>query len=191
MCGRYYIDEETAKELEKIVKKLDQKLKQSKLRRDIHPTEQAPILIRKDGHLKLVEARWGFTSAYQKGPIFNARIETIDTKPMFQERLTYGRCLVPAAGFYEWSKEKEKYQFSLKNKPFMLMGGLYRMEGMEEHFTIITKPSVGSIEMIHERMPIIFQDPAWLCEDLDLEKTKKQEIFLEKYIENEQLKFEF
>lgn len=50
MCGRYYVDDETAKEIEKIVRSVDEKLKKeatqsSKLPiKDIHPTECAPVL---------------------------------------------------------------------------------------------------------------------------------------------------
>lgn len=36
MCGRYYVDDETSQEIEKIVKKLDQRLK-IEHGQDIHP----------------------------------------------------------------------------------------------------------------------------------------------------------
>ena len=45
MCGRYYVDDETAKEIEKIVRSVDEKLKKEaeqgiKLQaKDIHPAE--------------------------------------------------------------------------------------------------------------------------------------------------------
>lgn len=191
MCGRYYIDEETATELEKIVRVLDQKFAQGKVKRDIRPTDIAPIITWEKDHFQLKGAKWGFTNAFQKGPVFNARVESIDTKPMFKDRLEAGRCLVPAAGFYEWSKKKEKYQFYLKEKPLMLMGGLYRIENDILHFTILTKDSVGSIAQVHERMPIIYEEPSWLYQKLDLENMKHQKIFLEKYIENEQIEFDF
>jgi putative SOS response-associated peptidase YedK len=191
MCGKYYIDEETAAELQKIVKDLDQKFAQGKVKRDVRPTDLAPILTWEDERFQVKEARWGFTSPFQKSPVFNARVESVDTKPMFKDRLEYGRCLVPAAGFYEWSRTKEKYQFFLKEKPLMLMGGLYRLEEETQHFTILTKDSMGSIAQIHERMPIIFSEPSWLHQKLDLEELKHQEVFLEKYIENEQIKFDF
>lgn len=43
MCGRYYVDDETSREIEKIVKKLDQRLK-IEHGQDIHPSESAVIL---------------------------------------------------------------------------------------------------------------------------------------------------
>ena len=43
MCGRYYVDDETSREIEKIVRKLDQRLK-IEHGQDIHPSESAVIL---------------------------------------------------------------------------------------------------------------------------------------------------
>ena len=40
MCGRYYVDDETSREIEKIVRKLDQRLK-IEHGQDIHPSESA------------------------------------------------------------------------------------------------------------------------------------------------------
>ena len=37
MCGRYYIDDETAREIERLVRHLDQKFK-AEGRRDIYPS---------------------------------------------------------------------------------------------------------------------------------------------------------
>ena len=51
MCGRYYVDDETAREIEKIVRSVDEKLKKeatqsSKFQtKDIHPTESAPVIV--------------------------------------------------------------------------------------------------------------------------------------------------
>lgn len=45
MCGRYYVDDETSREIEKIVRKLDQRLK-IEHGQDIHPSESAVILTR-------------------------------------------------------------------------------------------------------------------------------------------------
>ena len=51
MCGRYYVDDGTAKEIEKLVWQVDEKAGRKALARkieieakDIHPTELAPIL---------------------------------------------------------------------------------------------------------------------------------------------------
>ena len=33
---------------------------------------------------------------------FNARIETVTTKPFFREPFGHRRCLMPVSGYYEW-----------------------------------------------------------------------------------------
>jgi putative SOS response-associated peptidase YedK len=34
---------------------------------------------------------------------FNARAETIETKPFFRDAFKRTRCLIPMSGYYEWS----------------------------------------------------------------------------------------
>jgi len=33
---------------------------------------------------------------------FNARVETVTTKPFFREPFKKKRCLMPVSGYYEW-----------------------------------------------------------------------------------------
>ena len=49
MCGRYYVDDDTAKEIEKLVKQVDERMKQKSEKihlkpKDIHPSEVAPVI---------------------------------------------------------------------------------------------------------------------------------------------------
>lgn len=39
-----------------------------------------------------------------KQPMFNARVETVDTTNAFKDAFKNSRCLIPADGFYEWTK---------------------------------------------------------------------------------------
>ena len=51
MCGRYYVNDETAREIEAIIRQADQKLSNkifgnsSFLAREIHPTDVAPVIV--------------------------------------------------------------------------------------------------------------------------------------------------
>jgi putative SOS response-associated peptidase YedK len=62
----------------------------------------------RDGTRELVPMRWGLVPSWWKKTAketpsaFNARAETVATKPMF--RVAYKRhcCLIPASGCYEW-----------------------------------------------------------------------------------------
>jgi putative SOS response-associated peptidase YedK len=63
-----------------------------------------------DGRRRLVALRWGFLPHWYKTPsdgplLINARAETIADKPAFRAAVRERRCLIPADGFYEWTKD--------------------------------------------------------------------------------------
>lgn len=58
MCGRYYVDNETAREIEKLIRQVDEKLRQDSMaavkmitEKDIYPTQLAPVLAGKGSSL--------------------------------------------------------------------------------------------------------------------------------------------
>lgn len=67
MCGRYSVDDETTKEIEKLVRQAEEKLHKGPaidLRRisssDVHPGDEAPVLLAGNGGVGCVRLRWGF-----------------------------------------------------------------------------------------------------------------------------------
>ena len=104
MCGRYYVDDETAKEIEKIVRSVDEKLKKeaaqsSQLQtKDIHPTECAPVLVVSAGGLRCELKKWGFPGFMDKQLVINARSESAMEKKMFRESVLKRRLIIPASG---------------------------------------------------------------------------------------------
>ena len=54
--------------------------------------------------------RWGLVPRWWSKPLkelmrlstFNARVETVTTKPFFREAFKRTRCIIPASGYYEW-----------------------------------------------------------------------------------------
>lgn len=72
MCGRYYVDDETSREIEKIVRKLDQRLK-IEHGQDIHPSESAVILTKECKEVAARQMQWGFPGFQGKGLLINAR----------------------------------------------------------------------------------------------------------------------
>ena len=72
---------------------------------NICPQDSVPVIHLDAGNTAVTSMRWGLRPSWNKEstmePI-NARIETVDSKPMFRDAYHHRRCLVPADGWYEW-----------------------------------------------------------------------------------------
>lgn len=113
MCGCYYVEDETAREIEKIIWQVDENLHKEQ-GRDIRPGDKAPILITKNGKMDCSYQKWGFPVIFKqengekKQLLFNARCESVLEKPAFKDSVLKRRAVIPATRFYEWSRAKEK-----------------------------------------------------------------------------------
>lgn len=155
MCGRYYVDDETAREIEKIVRNLDQRLKLEHIG-DVRSSDSAVVISRKEQMLVPERMNWGFSGFQGKGLLINARTEGALDKKMFRESVLHRRCVIPAKGFYEWNKEKEKFSFE-SAEPILFMAGCFRLLQGQNCFVILTTEANTSVHMIHERMPLILE----------------------------------
>lgn len=96
MCGRYYIDDDTAREIEKLVRQVDEKMRQAPmagsplLAKDIHPSEVGPVIAAEGQKLCCRWQRWGFPGFHGKQLIFNARSESVMEKKIFWESAVLG-----------------------------------------------------------------------------------------------------
>lgn len=88
MCGRYYVDDETAREIEKIVRELDKKL-QIERAGDIRPSDAALVLSQREHHLTAEQMNWGFPGFQGKGLLINARAEGVLEKKTFRESVLH------------------------------------------------------------------------------------------------------
>lgn len=157
MCGRFYIDDETAREIEKIARKIDRKTAKTG---DVHPSE--PALVLRADHDSIVSEvlKWGYESARKNTLVFNARSETVRERPMFRYDYETRRCLIPACKFYEWkntgAKKKEKYEFFAPEQ-VLYLAGIYHKDPEGDRFTILTREAKGCMIGIHSRMPLILR----------------------------------
>lgn len=78
-------------------------------RYNICPTDPVDLVIERDGKRDLVRMRWGLIPRWWSKPLkkakmatFNARAETVETKPFFRDAFKRTRCLIPMSGYYEW-----------------------------------------------------------------------------------------
>ena len=98
---------------------------------------------------------WGFPG-FDKGKLLiNARAESVKDRPTFADSFAERRCALPAAGFYEWDKKKEKVIFTLPDKPILYLAGVYRPYGAENRFVVLAREANASMEPVHDRMPLI------------------------------------
>lgn len=195
MCGRYYIDDETSREIRKLLEQLDAKFQGRKSKRgDIVPTNQAPVLIGSNNMIEPDLFVWGFPNFKSSGVIINARSETALEKKMFRESLMSRRCIIPANGFFEWNNNKEKNYFTQPDSDILYMAGIYNTFKEESKFVILTTSANLSMVDVHNRMPLILQKEqinSWLFEDDKIQTLLKQvPISLERKTEYEQTKLD-
>lgn len=196
MCGRFCIDGNTVREIEKLVWQIEEELKRElfgiwQTARDIHPSDMAPVLTAEDERLCCRWQRWGFPGFEGKQLIFNARSESALVKRMFQESVEHRRVVVPAAWFYEWSKNREKNIFRQKGQDVLYMAGFYDRRGDEDRFVILTTQANASMRPVHDRMPLVLERDEirqWLGRDCPLKAfLQKTPAPLERQTEFEQM----
>ncbi len=150
MCGRYYADDYTEKKVQKLVGNKDFVLRTG----DIHPSEKATVINGSGRDLVAEDMFWGFPGYQGNGLLINARAETITERYAFKDNVLSRRCVIPAKGFYEWSPEKEKYQFEDPENT-LFMAGCYDPEC---RFVIITTAANESVLPVHDRMPLLITE---------------------------------
>lgn len=192
MCGRYFISDDTAREIEKTIRMVDERLKKDRRTGDIHPSEIASVISYKSGSITAEDKKWGFPGFDFGKVIFNARSESALEKKMFRESVMTRRLIIPASGFYEWNRKKEKVTFTsaLKEQPILFMAGFYNRFEDGDCFVILITGANGSMADVHERMPLLLKHQEleeWLRDDRRLEEFLHSEPHgLKRQIEYEQ-----
>lgn len=149
---------------------------------NVKPTQDVLIVAKQPAQAMM--ARWWLIPSWFDGPdakawkatTFNARIEEARDKPSFRNVWRHGRCLIPAAGYYEWQGDrgaKRPFFFrSAGNDDTLWIAGLAsRWQGLLT-CTMMTRAANASVEPIHDRMPVILnteEQAAWLAGSDDLE----------------------
>ena len=190
MCGRYYVDDETAREIEKLVRELDRKLKIERTG-DVLPSQNAMIIKREGNHLAAEQMAWGFPRFDGKGLLINARAESATERKTFRDSVQHRRCIIPAKGFYEWDKSKEKFSYERYDAPILFMAGCYNKYQDQERFVILTTEANPSVSPVHDRMPLILEPEElkdWVLDDKATEYLlNKTPVLLKAHAEYEQM----
>ncbi len=132
-------------------------------------------------------ARWGLVPRWAKDPsfghrTFNARAETVATKPSYRSAFRRRRCVVPVDGFYEWgpgrpgdgggtTARKQPWYVQRTDGAPMVLAGLWEdwfapdVEADEvlvlRTCTVITVPANADMAPVHHRMPAVLESGDW------------------------------
>ncbi len=166
MCCRYYYDEKMAREIEKICKSIDKKIRMAA--GEFCPSEKAPVITGRKDMLLLEEMQWGFPHQDKKGLLINARCEGIGEKKTFSESFYRRRCVIPTSGYFEWDSRKNKVAFNRTDNKPIYMAGVYNLIDNAERFVVITTEANESVSNVHDRMPLILEEKEidmWIYDD--------------------------
>ncbi|EET48143.1 SOS response-associated peptidase [Thalassobium sp. R2A62] len=140
---------------------------------NVCPTDPVAVVASDQGR-RLRTMRWGFIPHWYKKPndgplLINARSETIAEKPAFRAACRERRCLIPADGFYEWTKAPEGARLPWYIHPNdmgpLTFAGIWQSWSKDgETFdtcAIVTTPANDTMSQIHHRMPVILPTSDW------------------------------
>lgn len=117
-------------------------------------------------NLEIEEATWGFDPEWSSRPVFNTRVESmIEGSPMWRDATANGRCVIPAASFYEPHATetvpsprtgrplKRPYQFASPDGEPLLMAGVQA----DGRCSVVTCEPNRWVVPIHNRMPLLLR----------------------------------
>lgn len=198
MCGRYAV---TASVLDLVAEFEvdDTSLRTFEPDYNVAPTKLVPVVLERRRideqtgetevrrHLEVM--RWGLVPSWAKDPsigsrLINARAETVTEKPAYRKAFARRRCLLPAAGYYEWqpppTDQVATVGKALKQPHFirseagtsLAMAGLYefwrdKSRSAEDPaawwttVTVITTDAQDDVGHIHDRMPLLVPQQSW------------------------------
>mgnify|MGYP002464882070 CR=1 FL=1 len=115
------------------------------------------VIMGRERHLEAEQMVWGFPRFDGRGLLINARAETAAERRAFRECVLHRRCVIPAKGFWEWNKSKEKFSFERQDSQVMFMAGCYDCFDGQDRFVILTTEANPSVKPVHDRMPLILR----------------------------------
>jgi putative SOS response-associated peptidase YedK len=133
---------------------------------NVAPTEQVSLIRRNASEVELLSARWWLTPSWakqvdQKYAMFNARSESLASKPAFKKPFHSQRGIVPMSSFIEWRTEdgiKQPYKVS-NDSGAMAIAALWDLwEGGDTPLlscTLVTTASAAEFLPWHTRMPVM------------------------------------
>ncbi|MFT5429566.1 MAG: putative SOS response-associated peptidase YedK [Myxococcota bacterium] len=210
MCGRYSLttrgtDLAAAFEIIDVVDvdwgeegaSVEARLTQMPSRYNVAPTQRMPVVqadrrADRGGQRVLTDMRWGLVPPGAPdlkvgARMINSRSETAHRLPAFRRAFREQRCIVPADGWYEWTKRdkvKDPWRFTRPdNRPFAMAGLFEEWRSKDgvlvRTFSVLTTEALPWAADIHHRMPVLLPSESydgWLDPDQRDPEVVKQLI---------------
>jgi putative SOS response-associated peptidase YedK len=155
---------------------------------NVAPTQDIyAVVAARVGEAQVEAFHWGLIPSWAKdrkiaSRMINARAETLAEKPAFRALFTNKRCIVPMAGFYEWTPGVEGGPVNAKGQPLKQPVFIHRADGEPlavaglwtawkdpddpngrflHSATLITTAANTTMRPVHDRMPAILTSPMW------------------------------
>jgi len=167
MCGRYATTRSSA-DLSKLFEAYDETEGAVKADYNVAPTDPVPIVRFSAGRSArvLTVARWGLVPPWATDPrigarMINARAETVATSRAYAKAFESRRCLVPADGWYEWTRTPTGKQANYMNREDLVLAGIWGVKGDLRTFSVITTAARGELARVHDRMPLLLPPDRW------------------------------
>lgn len=124
------------------------------------------VTVRREKEKRIAQSLlWGAVNPRDGRPLINARSETVATSPLFGPAFVAARVLVPADGFFEWTKDgarKVAHYFQQPGgRPFAFAGiavppaAAGAPTAADPAAVILTTKASESVRDVHDRMPLI------------------------------------
>lgn len=162
------------------------------------PTKQAPVVLTRSDRFaqnpddppvrQLRLLTWGLVPSWAKDTkvgirMINARAETLLDKSAFAKAALVRRCLVPAAGWYEWQvsptattkvgkPRKQPFFIRRSDADLLAFAGVYEFwrdrsfadgdpDAWVASFSIVTTAAEEGLQRIHDRQPVVVDPQLW------------------------------
>lgn len=161
------------------------------------PTKQAPVVLTRPDRSAETDSppvrqlrmlTWGLVPSWAEDTkvgirMINARAETLLDKSAFAKAAVSRRCLVPAAGWYEWQvsptattkagkPRKQPFFIHRVDSNLVAFAGVYEFwrdrsaapddpEAWVASFSIVTTAAEEGLDRIHERQPVVVERGEW------------------------------
>ena len=175
MCGRYVLARSTANLADVFsIDTTDDGLPAGSY--NIAPSQPIPIVVAVDDRRRLVAARWGLVPRFAKsltsGPTpFNARVEKLETSPLYRGPFATRRAIIPADGFYERRQtDKQSFYIHAADGSPLAFAGVYEWWRPANQpdvpwllsAAVITCDSQAEMSAIHDRQPLCLPQDMWV-----------------------------